>query len=86
MEHGWRAVIRPEHAGHVVLVQGDVQHEQINQPLLDAAGRNLVKNFTRVETYGAPFMGWTRGTVDAADPHVLRFTPHAWSAPPPSSP
>jgi hypothetical protein len=51
----------------VVLVHGDSHHQQINQPLLDAAGLEVVKNFTRVETYGYPSMGWTKGTVDASD-------------------
>ena len=62
-------------AGQVVLVHGDSHHQQINQPLLDATGREVVKNFTRVETYGYPYMGWTQGTVDASDPQVFRFSP-----------
>jgi hypothetical protein len=65
-------------AGQVVLVHGDSHHQQINQPLLDADGKELVKNFTRVETYGYPFMGWTKGTVDASDPQVFRFSPRPW--------
>lgn len=73
-------------AGQVVLVHGDSHHEQINQPLLDAAGKELVKNFTRVETYGYPFMGWIKGTVDAADPKVFRFSPQPWQPAPSSTP
>lgn len=73
-------------AGQVVLVHGDSHHEQINQPLLDAAGREVLKNFTRVETYGFPAMGWTRATVDASDPQVFRFSPRPWPAKPQSSP
>jgi len=69
-------------AGQVVLVHGDSHRQQINQPLLDAAGKELVKNFTRVETYGYPFMGWTKGTVDASDPQVFRFSPRPWRAAP----
>jgi len=64
--------------GQVVLVHGDSHHQQINQPLLDASAREVVKNFTRVETYGSPFMGWVKGTVDAADPKVFRFEPRRW--------
>jgi hypothetical protein len=67
-------------AGQVVLVHGDSHSQQINQPLLDAAGQALVKNFTRVETFGFPFMGWIKGTVDAADPGVFRFEPRRWRA------
>jgi len=66
-------------AGQVVLVHGDSHHQQINQPLLDAAAREVVKNFTRVETYGSPFLGWVKGTVDVADPKVFRFEPRRWN-------
>lgn len=67
------------YAGQVVLVHGDTHSYQLNQPLLDAAGQRVLDNFTRVETDGYPFMGWVRGTVDAADPRVFRFTPLRWS-------
>lgn len=67
-------------AGQVVLVHGDSHSQQINQPLLDAAGKELVANFTRVETFGYPFMGWVKGSVDAADPRVFRFEPRRWRA------
>lgn len=73
-------------AGQVVLVHGDSHSQQINQPLLDAEGKELVKNFTRVETYGFPFMGWTKGTVDASDPQVFRFSPRPWRPAPQTSP
>lgn len=69
-------------AGQVVLVHGDSHHHQINQPLRDAAGRTVL-NFTRVETFGSPFMGWVKGTVDAADPQVFRFEPRRWNPPTP---
>jgi hypothetical protein len=42
----------------------------------------VVKNFTRVETYGSPFLGWVKGTVDAADPKVFRFEPRRWNPQP----
>jgi hypothetical protein len=73
-------------AGQVVLAHGDSHLQQINQPLLDAAGKELVKNFTRVETFGYPFMGWIKGTVDASDPQVFRFSPHPWRAAPAATP
>ena len=60
-------------AGEVVLVHGDTHHHQINQPLLDPGNGEPVKNFTRVETFGSPFMGWVRGTVDTAAPKLFRF-------------
>lgn len=68
-------------AGQVVLVHGDTHHHQINQPMEDPNTKETVKNFTRVETIGAPFFGWVRGTVDAADPQVFKFTPRYWKTP-----
>jgi hypothetical protein len=68
--------------GQVVLVHGDSHSQQINQPLLDAAGKAVVPNFTRVETFGFPFMGWIKGTVDVADPKVFRFEPRRWRVQP----
>lgn len=64
----------------VVLVHGDTHWHRIDQPLLDASESKLLTNFTRVETYGYPFMGWVRGTVDAADPEVFRFSSRPWHA------
>lgn len=66
------------YAGQVVLVHGDTHSYQMNQPLLDATGRKVLENFTRVEVYGYPFMGWVRGTVDASSPQVFSFEPRPW--------
>lgn len=65
-------------AGQVVLVHGDTHWQQINQPMLDPKTRRVVKNFTRVETFGYPFFGWIKATVDATDPQVFRFEPRPW--------
>jgi hypothetical protein len=67
--------------GQVVLVHGDSHHHQINQPMEDPDTKETVKNFTRMETIGSPFVGWVRGTVDATDPQVFRFTPRFWKTP-----
>jgi len=68
-------------AGQVVLVHGDSHHMHIDQPLLDADARHVITNFTRVETYGSPFMGWIKGTVNTADPQVFLFEPRLWRTP-----
>jgi hypothetical protein len=65
-------------AGQVVLVHGDSHSQQVNQPMLDPVSREVVRNFTRVETFGFPFFGWVKATVDAKDPKVFRFTPRRW--------
>jgi hypothetical protein len=64
--------------GQVVLVHGDTHSMQINQPLRDRKTHKLIANFTRVETYGAPFLGWIRAIVDDADPKVFRFETRPW--------
>jgi hypothetical protein len=68
-------------SGQVVLVHGDTHHHRIDQPMQDPTTKETVKNFTRVETIGSPFFGWVKGTVDAADPQVFRFSPRFWKPP-----
>lgn len=70
-------------AGQVVLVHGDTHWQKIDQPMLDSTGKEWVKNFTRVETFGSPFMGWIKVTVDATDPQVFRFSPRRLGGTPP---
>lgn len=64
-------------AGQVVVVHGDSHTSRIDHPLRDAQGKRLA-NFTRVETFGYPLMGWTRGTIDTGAPALFRFETHAW--------
>ena len=66
--------------GQVVLVHGDTHLHRIDQPMQDPITKETVKNFTRMETMGSPFFGWVKGTVDAADPQVFRFSPRFWRA------
>jgi len=70
------------YAGEVVLVHGDTHHFQITQPLRDASGTPL-KNFTRVETYGSPTLGWVKGTIDTDAPQLFRFEARPWNPSPP---
>ena len=67
-------------AGRVVLVHGDTHLQQINQPMRDPVSKQVVGNFTRVETFGYPFFGWVKATVDVTDPQVFRFSPRPWRA------
>jgi hypothetical protein len=68
--------------GHVVAVHGDTHISRVDQPLRDAEGRPIA-NFTRVETFGYPLMGWTRAVIDTEAPVLIRFDTHPW---PPKSP
>lgn len=54
----------------VLLVHGDSHTMRVDQPLLDEAGRPY-PNFTRLETYGSPDIGWVRVVVDTV---AGRFT------------
>lgn len=60
-------------AGQVVLVHGDSHQLQINQPLRNPTTQEVIANFTRVETYGSPWMGWIKTTVNARTPKVFHF-------------
>lgn len=60
-------------AGQVVLVHGDTHRFRIDQPLLDPRSHEPLKNFTRVETFGSPVIGWVKATADATSPQVFRF-------------
>lgn len=64
-------------SGQVVVIHGDTHINRIDHPLRDADGKPLT-NFTRVETFGYPLMGWTHGIIDTEAPSLFRFEPHAW--------
>lgn len=63
--------------GQVVVVHGDTHISRIDKPLRDAHGKRI-ENFTRVETFGYPLMGWTRGIIDTDAPALFRFETHPW--------
>jgi len=59
--------------GQVVLVHGDTHFFKVDKPLVDQA--HLVKNFTRVETFGSPNVHWVKVTVDPTSSNVFQFEP-----------
>ena len=65
--------------GQVLVVHGDSHNSQIDHPLRDDQGKKL-PNFTRVETFGYPDMGWTRGTIDTSSPTLFHFELQRWTA------
>ncbi|MBI2278391.1 MAG: hypothetical protein HYU74_13670 [Dechloromonas sp.] len=67
-------------SGQVVVVHGDSHMSRIDHPLRDSHGKPLA-NFTRVETFGYPLMGWTLGTIDSDSPDLFRFAAHPWPRP-----
>lgn len=59
--------------GEVVLVHGDVHFFKIDKPLIDQA--HLVKNFTRVETFGSPNVHWIKVSVNSNSRNLFTFEP-----------
>jgi len=58
----------------VLLIHGDTHWQRVDRPFVDAAGQAL-PYLRRMETYGSPFVGWVKVTVDPADPGLFRFDP-----------
>jgi hypothetical protein len=49
--------------GPVLLIHGDTHQYRVDHPLTDSSGRPY-PNFTRLETFGSPDIGWVRVVVD----------------------
>jgi hypothetical protein len=66
-------------SGEVLLVHGDTHLHTQDQPLLHLPGSphagKPVKNFTRVSTWGSPFIGWLKVKVraDQTSPTLFRI-------------
>ncbi|MBT9096894.1 hypothetical protein KFZ76_04100 [Methylovulum psychrotolerans] len=59
--------------GQVVLTHGDTHFYKVDKPLADSA--HLLKNLTRVETFGSPNLHWVQVQVDTSNPNVFSFQP-----------
>ena len=59
----------------VVLVHGDTHTFRIDKPMASSTSGERVENFTRLETFGSPTVGWVRAGVDTSDPEVFTFEP-----------
>ena len=59
--------------GPVLLVHGDDHVQVVDHPLQDEAGRSY-PNFTRLQTFGSPEIGWVRVVVDTVNVG-FRFEP-----------
>jgi hypothetical protein len=67
-------------SGEVVLVHGDTHFFKIDKPLVDKLDKllveaNLVKNFTRVETFGSPNAHWVKVSVNPYSRNLFTFEP-----------
>jgi hypothetical protein len=59
--------------GEVVLVHGDTHFFKVDKPI--GGQGNLLKNFTRVETFGELNVHWVKVTVDPKNRNVFTFEP-----------
>ena len=74
---GVMAVIQREtqaFVGEVLLIHGDTHRYRIDQPLFDLKARQPVRNFTRLEVHGYPFMNWVRVHVRTQGTQGKRVT------------
>ncbi len=55
----------------VVLVHGDTHRLRINHPLVDPATLKRVDEFTRIESFGSPFVDWIRVKLDPSKPQFM---------------
>ena len=62
--------------GQVLLVHGDTHWQRIDHPLRDPKTSQALANFTRLESFGYPFMGWVKVVADTQTPGLLRFEVH----------
>lgn len=61
-------------SGPVLLIHGDSHQQRMDQPLRDANGR-VYRNFTRLETFGSPRIGWVRVVMDTVAGRVAEVEP-----------
>ena len=64
--------------GEVLLVHGDTHFYRVDQPLRTQRGEPIA-NFTRLESYGYPLMGWVEVLVDSENEKTFRFIEHPWT-------
>ena len=65
----------------VLLAHGDTHHYRVDHPLVDHTTGRPLKTFTRVETFGTPFLGWVKVTVDTATPELFVLEPMPFQKP-----
>jgi hypothetical protein len=59
----------------VLFVHGDTHVYVVDAPFRDALGEPIA-NLVRLETFGSPFVGWVKVTVDPGAAEFFRFEPH----------
>ncbi len=61
--------------GQVLLIHGDSHELHVDHPLRHRTTGRPLANFTRLETYGSPDIGWIRVVVDSVAGRIVAFEP-----------
>jgi len=61
--------------GEVLLIHGDSHEQRVDHPLRDRVTGDTLSNFTRLETYGSPDIGWVRVVVDTVAGRFVGYEP-----------
>lgn len=59
----------------MLLIHGDTHEYTVDHPLRRAGTGEALENFTGLETYGSPDIGWVRVVVDSVAGRVVEFEP-----------
>ena len=59
--------------GQVLMIHGDTHWQRIDHPLRDPQTHLPIANFTRLETFGYPLLGWVKVIIDSDQPQLFRF-------------
>lgn len=60
-------------SGQVLLIHGDTHWQRIDHPLRHPGTHQPIANFTRLETFGYPFMGWVKVFINTDASGLFRF-------------
>jgi hypothetical protein len=61
------------YSGQVLMVHGDTHFFKIDMPLYSPT--KLLRNFTRLQTFGSPSIHWVKVSVDPRSPRVFAIEP-----------
>ena len=62
--------------GQVLVVHGDSHEFLFDHPLLDSETQDTLENFTRLETFGSPDVGWVHVIVDTLATDLVTVRPY----------
>lgn len=61
--------------GQVMLIHGDTHEYTVDHPLTAPGTGAVLQNFTRLETFGSPEIGWVRVVLDSVAGRVVEIEP-----------